>query len=631
MEQTNKANYEAVISKVNLEQTDIEEKFNKAFKDREYSHKKILEESRKDKDFVINYDSEDNEVLNFFPKMMKVIGIMSSEEEDVINNQGNGLERNNVQKLKEKEVLSPNGGMRFEIGDIILEQMKNYFLPNILKLFQNINFSIDYKANLIKISQINIQIPLHLLHEVKENIKLTLDPQNQNIIISLIKLPLYINLKSEITNVFGEDFKGIIKIITEINLIEIKLSFQKNKKQNFFKPKILLKLSHWDIKSSKMNITTDIEKLPSLILDLIADVFTKKILNNIKETLKNLLPKKISDIVNEKIENHLNDFFPIGKEKSKLALNILCTKNPIINKKSISYFISGEFFYSDDESYVPGTFLNEPINILNFDENFTNVDLIKKITKKKNINDITKKDNIEEKKIFDLKTEEELNHIEIIQKIYDKNFDLSLTENCLLNFLHLYMGNLKHNTFKIKIAYVEYKLRLDLSSSSIKLENQSILIKKVKIKFFKEILNSEIGGGIIINLKGKLKSIDLQNGLAEIEYEKAIFYKKEKDEEKDNNDEKEKIENIFEQKNKNDLKNQIISFVLSSKIIPSVFKFKPLKLPFGIKLGLVESVFYKGIHFMSKVDIEEIDFKNLVKEFLLEKVLDDKKIDKVLI
>ena len=624
-------NYKA-IAIIDKEETDIQEKFNEAFQNSEKSNFKILEESRKNKDFIITYDEKKNEIFTFVPKLLRVIGISSSEEEnEVVNDNIQKNEKNPENKInqislireeneknlnpvknsKKKKILNAIGGMTFEIGKEILYQIKNYFLPNLIKLFQNINFPLKYEANILSIKKVNVQIPLHLLEKIKENIILSLDSQNQSIIISFIKLPLLINLDSFIKNIFlGKDFKGLIIIITIINLIEIKLNFVKIYHKNFFKPKIFLKLSHWDIDSSNLKITTDIEKLPNFVFDIIADILKNNILGKLKDTIKELLPTKITALVNEKIEDHLNDFFPIGGEKSKLAINILCTKIPSINKNSISYFISGEFFYSDDENYIPGTFENEPVSVLQLEKNIlkNKIDyfISEKIKKYIKLN-VEKKEKVlkEEKSLIKyqdillpLLNEPEKIELETLEKLINKNFDLSLTKKCLENFIHLYMGNSLHNTFLITITYIQYKLRLNLFSSKITIKNQSLFITNINIKFFKQVFNSEIGTEITVNLKGQLKFIDLSKGKVEVKYEKIDSYE-------------------------NPVINNIVDYVAKT-LIPGVFKFKPVILPFGIKLGSIESVFEKGVHLMSNLEVGEVEYSDIVKQFLYKKVLDFK-------
>ena len=451
-------------------QNNLLEKFKKSFKgptlernDKKYI-KGILDEKHKEKNYeIISNEDEGRDIISI-PKEYEIIGFYYNPENNEYPTDSNGTTFYN-----EKEyVLEARGGISVEIGESALNDIKNYFIPNLINFFQNIYFEFEYKNDFFKIFGVNIEIPIYLLEDIKDHIVINLDEDSQSVLISLVKLPFLTDLKVEITDLLGVVIPGNLYIATVIDLIEIKLSFKRNPLQNFFKPELNLKLLHFELDNEEFEITSNIN-FPKILITLVQSLFQTTIFENIKETIKEYLPKKISPLINEQIKTTIKEYFPIGNENENLSINVLCTKKPRIKKNSIIYFISGEFFFSN-QIYIPKIFKTTPLTIL------------------KN----------------------------------DNNFDLALNIKAVENFLKLYMGKIENNTFKTTIGFIEWSIRVCLKNIILKIEENNFLkIENIFVKFFKDINSFELGTGINIHLKLKIDSINFNTGKIKVFY-KAI-------------------------------------------------------------------------------------------------------------
>lgn len=317
------------------------------------SELELKSEIIENKNYQVKFDKEIQK------KKIKIpFPIINKYEISVISTKQGKKELYNQVYKKQKR---PFPGIAITLDYYNLLKIKNYILPTIIDLFNNIEFSINYQTSYLLIDKITTTIPLPKVPNLLNHINLEFNASEQAVDLVIKKVPLVVRMKvkvqTEASRVFDE---GEVFVVGVIDVLKAVVHFREDE-EYLFKPVVNVQLSHWELDRGKFKFRTDMRHVSNYLLGKVIGHFKKKILVILKDYIKYSLPMQMTPMLNEYIQEFYQDFYYFGN----LGINLLWTNVPFITDDTITIYVSGDVFEKDkyndvqifsfDELPVPGS------------------------------------------------------------------------------------------------------------------------------------------------------------------------------------------------------------------------------------------------------------------------------------
>ena len=453
-----------------------------------------------------------------------------------------------------KRLKRPFPGIAVTIDYNNLLKIKNYILPTIIKMFNNIEYDIQYQTSILYIDKLTTSIPLEKVPHLLNHVNLEFNEEQQGLELVLKKVPLVVKLQVKIKkeNSVSSWDEGTIIVVGLIDLFKAIIHF-KDDQEFLFKPKIYVQLSHWELDKHKFKFRTGMKNVPSRILSKIIGSFKKKILIILKDYIKYTLPTDVTPQIND----YLEDAYPEVYFIEDIGINLLWSHLPLIKKDRMTFFLNGNIELLSEYEQNKA---DEQIKMFSYDE----------LPIPGNMN--------------------AYNTESLKMDVYNTEF--SLRSRLIDKLLLVFLLNRKEENFEVS----GWNVKLLYKDIFVEMVNDEIQLRNVYFSFHKNILiNISCDGFIHINIL--TSNIDLNTGKITLSV-KEVFKKI-----KHNN------LGTFS-KITNTIFNQI------GKFVPSEIEMDPIVLPLGLKFGKIlmdTNVKDTNVHLGAILDIDEMMEEGLIE------------------
>ena len=230
-----------------------------------------------------------------------------------------------------------NPGLYLGITTGTLNRNLIKLMPQILKVVNETEIPFLYQVQMLLIKSLKFTISPH---EVQKWLNITTDYGTNSIFINIRNMNFNLRLKTFLSLAI-QNYEGYFNIKSKIDHLQLKISFQRDETRFYVKPKIHCFVNALKINDQGMEITSNIQNMPVLFVEVITMIFRSQIKDSLEVYIKETMPTDTTVQINALIEKFYRDSIDI---EEGLSLNTLLTDKIIVDEDQIRLQIVGQFF-----------------------------------------------------------------------------------------------------------------------------------------------------------------------------------------------------------------------------------------------------------------------------------------------
>jgi hypothetical protein len=236
----------------------------------------------------------------------------------------------------------PSAGVLGIIRKDVLVKLKNVYTQILLDYFLGQPLSIQLDLNPVLFEEITFDFEQFNVSDVG----IDLDEATQEILINVPRTPMEIDLKTKFY-LADQNLRGNIRVSFTVSPFTIKFKFEDDSKYKYFKPRVFFQMTNFSFEEKSMKIRHNFRNFPNFILNFLTILFKNKLIKLIEEYVEASFVNESSDILNWVIYSHYPANVNLLNDGSSLNLSLV--RPPQIQDDSIYFYMCGEFFVMDDE------------------------------------------------------------------------------------------------------------------------------------------------------------------------------------------------------------------------------------------------------------------------------------------